>query len=251
VIHDVDESLRALLRRDALPSTDVDIVFDAPTKDWSVRRNAPTVDIYLYDIREDLRRRHVGQAENRANGRVVDRVGPPRWFKLSYLVTAWTQRPEDEHRLLSMLLRCMLLRDRLPPDILAGSLAGIPYNVGYTVGLPPPEDRALSEIWTALGGELKPSIDLVVMAPFDLNREIDIAPPVLEGVHLTVTSPFGDELRIGGVPDDPALADGDSDDANEPAPSAASVASGAGRPGSAGTTGGMRVRRRAGGGQPG
>ena len=35
---------------------------------------------------------------------IVGRHLPPRHFKLSYLVTAWTQRPEDEHRLLSALL---------------------------------------------------------------------------------------------------------------------------------------------------
>ena len=39
---------------------------------------------------------------------------PPRHFKLSYLVTAWTQRPEDEHRLLSALLACFLRHDAMP-----------------------------------------------------------------------------------------------------------------------------------------
>ena len=53
---------------------------------------------------------------------------PPRYFKLSYLVTAWTQRPEDEHRLLSALLSCFLRHDAIPADLLAGPLAelGLP-----------------------------------------------------------------------------------------------------------------------------
>ena len=77
------------------------MVFDAPTKDWAGRRNAPTIDVYLYDIREDLRRRERGLInEYDERGRIVGRHLPPRHFKLSYLVTAWTQRPEDEHRLL-------------------------------------------------------------------------------------------------------------------------------------------------------
>nr|WP_308198993.1 Pvc16 family protein [Saccharothrix sp. S26] len=57
MIHEVDEALRRLVRDDALRGTDVEVAFDAPTKDWAARRNAPTVDVYLYDIREDLRRR--------------------------------------------------------------------------------------------------------------------------------------------------------------------------------------------------
>jgi len=51
MIYEVDEALRAMVRRDALPGSDVEVVFDAPTKDWASRRNTPTVDIYLYDIR--------------------------------------------------------------------------------------------------------------------------------------------------------------------------------------------------------
>ena len=32
-------------------------MFEAPTKDWVARRSGPAVDLYLYDIREDLQRR--------------------------------------------------------------------------------------------------------------------------------------------------------------------------------------------------
>ena len=109
MIHDVDESLRALIRRDALAGTDVEVVLDAPTREWSARRNSPTLDLYLYDIREDLRRRENGLIDvHDEAGRVTARRRPPRYYKLSYLVTAWTQRPEDEHRLLSAVLACFL-----------------------------------------------------------------------------------------------------------------------------------------------
>jgi hypothetical protein len=186
VIHEVDESIRNLLRLNLPIGTDVDVAFDAPTKDWASRRNAPTIDIYLYDIREDLRRREVGRFDHRSNGEVADRRQPPRWYKLSYLVTAWTQRPEDEHRLLAAMLQRFLLDDRLPDAVLSGSLADLGYPIPYTCGLPPPEDRALSDVWSALGGELKPSLDLVVTAPFDLGRTIPFGPPVLEGPQLVV-----------------------------------------------------------------
>ena len=73
MIHDVDQLLEKLVRRDALNGSAVDLVFDAPTKDWVARRNGPTVDLYLYDIREDLAAPRPGLGGRRATrtGRVT------------------------------------------------------------------------------------------------------------------------------------------------------------------------------------
>ena len=179
MIQDVDSALRALVERDALGTRDVEVVFDAPTREWASRRNSPTIDVYLYDIREDMRRRERGVINTYDERvRVVGRHLPPRHFKLSYLVTAWTQRPEDEHRLLSALLSCFLRYDALPADLLTGPLAELGLPVPVTVGLPPPEDRAFADVWSALGGELKPSIDVVVSAPIDTGQRFETGPPV-------------------------------------------------------------------------
>src|SRR5437773_2013868 len=166
MIHDVDESLRTVVRRDVLDGANVEISFEAPTRDWAARRNSPTLSLYLYEIREDLQRREVQFEERRGpEGVVIERRLSPRKFKLSYLITAWTQRPEDEHRLLSAVLSCFVRHERLPDDLLAGTLAGSELPIFATIALPPPTDRPLSDIWSALGGELKPSLDLVVTAP--------------------------------------------------------------------------------------
>jgi hypothetical protein len=181
VIHEVDESLRLLMRREALQGADVEIVFDAPTKDWAGRRNTPTINMYLYDIREDMHRRHEGMLEVRnEEGRVISRKPPPRFFKLSYLLTAWTQRPEDEHRLLSSCLAAFLKYQEIPPDVRVGSLDDLGVDVPILIAVPPPQDRSISDIWTALGGELKPSLDIVVMAPCVTGRDYHIGPPLVE-----------------------------------------------------------------------
>jgi hypothetical protein len=180
MIHAVDESLRALVRREALEGDAVEVVFDAPTRDWGARRTTPTVDIYLYDVREDLRRRENGYVDVREDGRVTGRARPPRQFKLSYLVTAWTQRAEDEHHLLSALLDCFVLHDHLPPELLVSPLDELEEPVPLTIALPPPQDRSLSDVWSALGGELKPSLDLVVVIPWIPAAEPVTAPPVLD-----------------------------------------------------------------------
>jgi hypothetical protein len=197
VISQIDEALRALVRTEALNGAEVDVVLDAPTKDWAARRNAPTVNLYLYDIREDLRRRERGWAEERgADGHIVARRPSPRYFKMSYLVTAWTQRPEDEHQLLAALLRCFLRHDAMPDELVAGGLAETGLEVPITVGLPPPEDRAFADVWSALGGELKPSLDVVVIAPVDTGLVYPAAPRPIDGTYLDVVD------RVDGGHDD-------------------------------------------------
>jgi len=77
-------------------------------------------------FREDVEQREIMWEDVRgADGMIVERRPPPRRFKLSYLVTAWTQRPEDEHRLLSGLLTCFLRNQTMPADVMTGSLADV------------------------------------------------------------------------------------------------------------------------------
>ncbi|MFH8252475.1 DUF4255 domain-containing protein [Microbacterium sp. B2969] len=183
MIAEVDQALGELVREIPGVPKDVDVVFDAPTKDWAARRNAPTVNLYLYDIREDLRRRERGFVESRDDrGIVVSRAPGPRFFKLSYLVTAWTQRPEDEHRLLDGLLRALLPYDALPAELMTGTLNDVGRPVAVTVALPPPEDRAFADVWSSLGGELKPSLDVVITVPMATGVVYAAGPPVSAGV---------------------------------------------------------------------
>lgn len=199
MIDEVDDALRTVIRRDALNGSDVDIVFDAPTKDWAARRNSPTIDVYLYDIREDLGRREYGRVDVRdGDGKIVARHGPPRYFKFSYLITAWTQRPEDEHRLLSAVLRCFLRFEALPMDTLTGTLEAQGYPVGVKIGLPPPQDRSVSDVWSALGGELKPSLDLVALVAIDARGLTPTAPIVIEPPVIGIRGSNGAAETAGG-----------------------------------------------------
>jgi hypothetical protein len=198
MIHDVDEALRKLVLQYAVNGSGAEVSFDAPTKDWAARRNAPTVNVYLYDVREDLDRRQVEFEEIRDDtGRVIERRPPPRRYKLSYLVTCWTQRPEDEHRLLSSLLAAFLKYETVPEEVLQGTLAQVNANTYISIALPPPKDRSLADVWSALGGELKPSLDLVVTAPLDAGRIAEAGPPVLEEPRIGVVSTNGDGAADG------------------------------------------------------
>ncbi|MDP9950779.1 hypothetical protein J2S51_003533 [Streptomyces sp. DSM 41269] len=179
MIHEVDDVLRSLIRAEVLEGRQIAVVFDAPTREWAAKVNAPMVNLYLYDIREDMRRRERGlHNEYDERGAIVARRRPPRYFKLSYLITAWTKRPEDEHRLLSSLLACLLRYEALPPERLAGTLAAVGAAVPMSIALPPPEDRSFADVWSALGGELKPSLDLVISVPVTASPVYEAGPPV-------------------------------------------------------------------------
>lgn len=199
MINEVCEVLRALVREDVLDGSDVEVVFDAPTRDWAASRNAPTVSLYLYDIHENPERRQRGLVnEYDQRGSIVGRVQPPRYFDLSYLLTAWTQRPEDEHRLLSAALTCLLRHPVLPTDQLPDPLAALGLPVPVTVALPPTPDRSLADVWSALGGELKPSLDVVVSAPVDAARRLPAGPPVQEPLILRPEDDVSERWRLLG-----------------------------------------------------
>lgn len=184
MIHEVDEALHALLTEEMLAGTDVQLAFDAPTREWEARRNAPTVNLFLYDVREEMTHRREGRVEEYdADGAVVAEHRPPRYFALSYLVTAWTAQPQDEHRLLSVLLAGLVVHDVLPAYRLVGGLAALGLTVPMSVAVPPSRDRGLADIWSALGGSLKPSLDLVVTTPIAASATF-AAQPVTDGLRL-------------------------------------------------------------------
>ena len=185
MLHEVDDALRALFTRDVLDGTDVEVRFDAPTKDWASRRNRPALSVFLYDVREAQGERRYGEVDVRdADGVVVARRPYPRRFALSYLVSAWTAKAEDEHRVLSAVLACLVRFDGLDPALLSGSLAEAGEPVTVTVGASPKSDKHATDIWPALGGELKPALDVVVTAPLWPEVATAAGPPVLEPLRL-------------------------------------------------------------------
>jgi hypothetical protein len=200
MIEEVDETLRNLIRTEVLGGTQVEVSFDAPTKDWAARRNAPMINLYLYDIREDVSRRDASWAPMYSpEGYVTGHQPAPRYFKLQYIVTAWTQRPEDEHRLLSACLASLLRHETVSPSEMTGALAEQPLPAIVSVAMPLGPDRSIADVWSALGGELKPSLDLVFDTPFVVGRSVTAGAPVREQPRLSVTSTDDD-----GRPERPA-----------------------------------------------
>src|SRR5919206_1353422 len=115
MLADLDETIRTMLKRDLDRHgfDGVEIVFDAPSKEWSATLSSPTVDCFLYDLREAVDRRPVDWYQDGNNGR--REIRPPMRLDASYAVTAWTRAVEDEHRLLSQVLAGPFPHTQPPP----------------------------------------------------------------------------------------------------------------------------------------
>jgi hypothetical protein len=164
MIEDIDEALRQLLLRE-LPVKDgeVDIQFYQPKREWSARLSRPTLNVFLYDVRENLKLRHTAagwELERGDDGTSRQRRRPFR-TDLHYVITAWVKEPEDEHRLLSRTLMALFRVPEIPQDLLPPALQGqpapIPLKVAqYDTG------TNLSDLWSAMDNELRPAIVCVV-----------------------------------------------------------------------------------------
>ena len=170
MFQDVDETLRAVLVADVpIKKTEVEIAFDRPTRDWSSRLSKPTLNLFLFDVREraDLKD-DVPIVTRDGNGRAV-RQRPPRRLDLSYLVSAWTTEPDDEHRILARVLASMYRQELINPEALQGELKAAALPVMARV--PPPDDvYKPHDLWGALGNDLHASLTWIWTVPLEVFR---------------------------------------------------------------------------------
>lgn len=164
MIADLDESLRDLLVRElgVLGFDTIDVVFEAPSREWAAKLVRPTVNVFLVDLRRSERPARKGSATvSAAPGQAVEQIEPLR-VDLVYAITAWAPKVIDEHRLLSQVMAVLYtfprLDDHLVPRLRDGSQA---YPVEATVagGL---RTEQRSDFWRSVGGEFKPALDYVV-----------------------------------------------------------------------------------------
>ena len=184
MISHLDKTIEELLRRKVpLPSASYDISFDIPTKDWASKllKTKETINLYLYDIKENRELRTNEWQVNRKSDGTVDQEKPPVRIDLSYLITAWspadvtpaTEPAIDEHHLLSMILEALFKYPFIPSDVLQGALAmidplpEIPATLAQSDGF---KDQGQGQFWNAVDQFWKPSIQYVVTIPLDLHE---------------------------------------------------------------------------------
>ena len=167
MIRDLSETLRAILDDPALAAefpelAAAQIVFDRPTEQFNPQQT--TIDLFLYDVRENMELRSNEPVIERNNGTATIHR-PPMRVACSYLVTAWpvggAEPSLQEHRLLSQTIQVLARYPTIPVSYLKGKLVGqeppLPLITSQADGL-----KNVSEFWTAIGNKLRPSVTLAV-----------------------------------------------------------------------------------------
>ncbi len=146
---------------------EVDISFEAPTRERIDRLVRPTVSLFLFDLVENTELRQSNFPVTRASDHAERRM-PPRRVDLRYMVSALTSEIEDEHRLLWRVLATLLRYSQLPDELLPEELRDgeIPLT---TKANQSDEGRRLMDVWSGLGVAPHPAIYYVVTAPLDLD----------------------------------------------------------------------------------
>lgn len=197
MIRDLSETLRAVLSDPSLAArfpelAAAQIVFDRP--DDSFKPAQTTVDLFLFDIRENMELRSNEPRIERQNGTAIIHPAPLR-VSCTYLVTAWPLGGTDlvlqEQQLLSQVLQVFSLYPKIPAAFLKGKLVGqeIPLPMMATH----PEDlRNPAEFWTAIGNKMRTSITVAV------TISMDVFAPVSAPITKTLLTRLGERTPGDG-----------------------------------------------------
>jgi hypothetical protein len=180
MFQDVDETLKELLiQKVPIKNTDIDIKFEIPNTDWETRLQKPTINLFLYDIRENQELRSNERFLTR-NGATGTETRDPVRMDLSYMITVWTKEIADEHRLLGNILKTLLRYPILPTEVLQGEMVNPSLPLRAWVTQPERIPNGW-EFWTTLEGRFKAGLSYVVTIPVQPFEPVEV-PLVTEKV---------------------------------------------------------------------
>lgn len=129
---------------------------DPPKPTWQTERPSKAIDLFLFGLHDE---------------RAV-RSGAVRRCRLSYLVTARAPKISEEHQLLDIALRIMIITGTLPVDCLPGALARAGGQVHLSVA-----DTDPGGLWSSLGMPARAAFVVTVSAPFLPEPDADAGTP--------------------------------------------------------------------------
>jgi hypothetical protein len=175
VIQDIDETLKELLvQRGGVDTASIDIRFEMPNREWSAAITKPTINLFLYDIRENHELRSAQRTVVRNPDNVAGKeTRAPVRLDLSYLITAWTTDIADEHQLLGRVLSTLLQFPLLPADVLRGAMQTQPVPVQAWIAQP---ERAPNpwEFWGHMEHGMKAGLHFVLTTSLEPFQPVDV-----------------------------------------------------------------------------
>ncbi|MCY0924153.1 MULTISPECIES: DUF4255 domain-containing protein [unclassified Streptomyces] len=163
------------------------IQFCAPTREWVSNLEGTAVNLFLYDIRQDLTRSCIGKINVFPDGSVESESGkpiathePPMYLSLSYMITVWADGSSAEeiqtaHAALGKLVPAFARNRVLNVPEWPPHLARLEPEATMEWIAPLNDSRALTDLWSALDNTLMPSVNVRVCLPIEsfILEEID------------------------------------------------------------------------------
>lgn len=181
IIDDLNSTIENLMEKEFGTPMPFDLSFAVPSRNFTpVSNTKPTVNFYLYDIRENTILRSNEPVIERKNDGTVSKKQPPARIQLYYCVTAWSPAQEDasgtktreEHKQLSRALVALIKHPKIPSDVLSGDLIDQVPPLPTTVILPDGMENA-GQFWSALDGLLKPFLDYRITISLDFHKVVE------------------------------------------------------------------------------
>jgi hypothetical protein len=201
MLSDFDKTLENLLITEGnLNRNEIDIAFDAPTGEWSSRLSRPTLDCWCFDLRENLKLRIPDRVAAK-NGDSARIAMPVRRMDLTYLITAWARKAEDEHQLLWRALGALKRFATLEPEQCEGLLRYQEHNIPLMIGDMSTLQVNLVDLWSVLENQMR--LGFVVIATIDLDTRLGFdVPLVLEGTIRIGESEEPERWQLSGQPEE-------------------------------------------------
>lgn len=173
MIDDLDKTLKRLLsqKMSSLDRDEAKIRFEAPDSEFSPP-SLPAVNLFLYDIRENLELRSNEWVLQRNNDGTAVRKRPPTRVECSYLVTAWAGDVKSEHKLLGEAMTILLRYPTIPEKMLKDTTLEGQEPPLPAITLQPGRLQSLGEFWQALGGKPKAALNYSVTIGVEPYEEI-------------------------------------------------------------------------------
>lgn len=195
MIHEIDAALAALLRDEVLGDAKVSIAFDPPNRPWIQTVSGPTLDVFLYDVRENVVRREVMlEPVYDEEGKLVAKRSPARRYDLFYTLSVWGTPVALEHHILAAVTVGLARFETLPAGYVP---AAIRDRGNVFVGVAAGAKRMMPG---NLGGDMKIQLELVLTLPLPTTIDLPSAAPVVSPLAVDVRGPQQSEQVQGRPP---------------------------------------------------
>lgn len=173
IIPTIDAGLESLVRDVLpLPKNLGDISFDPPSGTWSAQLSRITVNLFLFGVGKSSQPPRPAVYRQVEDGPQQRRPQLPM-MELHYLVSAWAGTIRDEHQLIGDLLTQLILHQVLSTEYLPAEVAA-----PIQLAVAPHDNNRAKDVWSTVGGTIKPAFELIVTSAVDALPYVDLPPDV-------------------------------------------------------------------------